>query len=373
MTMTRIFLLSAILLLIIGAMPVLSAQVTRNYGDLTENGWYWLDGPGEQWDSTQCDLTISYQLDMSAYVPLMGTTAWSLVGVGGGTARGWMASGAPAAAETNPVSLDTADKFILGTVYGEHGTTYDETGYDATGPETLAAPPIGNPLLNCGIWFYRDGVDQATMCGMIDGRTYNTGGIYDVVITYHAIDPTLGTMFATVNGVQTGFYDALGNGPPNNYYYPLGKSLKGTVDRLYLIADIWGDNVKVYNLTAQGCPYYTSVGIDIKPGSYPNSINLGSKGVVPVAVLGAESFDPATIDPTTVNFAGTSPVHWALEDVNHDGHRDMILHFDTQLLNLTADSTEATLTGDTTDERNIMGHITGADSVNIVPKKRKGK
>jgi hypothetical protein len=110
-----------------------------------------------------------------------------------------------------------------------------------------------------------------------------------------------------------------------------------------------------------------AVQIDIKPGSYPNSINLRSKGVVPVAVLTTDNFDASTIDPGTVQFAGASPVRSTLEDVDRDGDRDMLFHFRTQELDLDQDSTEATLTGKTT-----AGHpVQGTDSVNIVPKKPK--
>jgi Tol biopolymer transport system component len=106
------------------------------------------------------------------------------------------------------------------------------------------------------------------------------------------------------------------------------------------------------------------VDIDIKPGSFPNSINLKSKGVVPVAVLTTADFDASTIDPQTVEFAGASPVRWTMEDVDGDGDLDMLFHFKTQELNLTADSTEATLTGETYAGVSIQG----TDTVNIVPK-----
>lgn len=55
---------------------------------------------------------------------------------------------------------------------------------------------------NHGLWYDRDGVDQwqATSwenSGANAGRI-NTGGIYDIVITCHAVkdDPGLGVMFA---------------------------------------------------------------------------------------------------------------------------------------------------------------------------------
>jgi hypothetical protein len=56
-----------------------------------------------------------------------------------------------------------------------------------------------------------------------------------------------------------------------------------------------------------------------------------------------------------------------MEDVNRDGYLDLLLHFRTQDLNLTQDSAEATLTGKTMDGT----PITGTDTVNIVPKKKK--
>jgi len=104
-----------------------------------------------------------------------------------------------------------------------------------------------------------------------------------------------------------------------------------------------------------------SVLIDIKPGSYPNSINLKSKGVVPVAVLSTGDFDASTVDPNTVKFADASPAKWSLEDVSGDGRLDLVLHFKTQDLSLTG-ATEATLTGFTYDDIPIEG----TDTVNIV-------
>ncbi|MBI3663134.1 MAG: hypothetical protein HY234_08815 [Acidobacteria bacterium] len=51
-------------------------------------------------------------------------------------------------------------------------------------------------------------------------------------------------------------------------------------------------------------PCVIRVEIDIKPDSFPNSINLGSGGTVPVAIFSSPSFDARTIDPLTVSLAG---------------------------------------------------------------------
>lgn len=72
--------------------------------------------------------------------------------------------------------------------------------------------------------------------------------------------------------------------------------------------------------------------VDIKPMSWPNPVNVKSKGVVPVAVLGSEMFDATTIDPMTVSLAGVMPTKWSVSDANYDGYMDMVFHFDTQTL-----------------------------------------
>ena len=53
-----------------------------------------------------------------------------------------------------------------------------------------------------------------------------------------------------------------------------------------------------------------------------------------------------------------------MKDGDGDGDLDLLLHFKTQELNLTNDSTMATLTGTTYGGQPIQG----TDTVNIVPK-----
>lgn len=118
--------------------------------------------------------------------------------------------------------------------------------------------------------------------------------------------------------------------------------------------------------------YALLVDIDIKPMSDPNSINLKSKGVIPVAVLTTPDFDATTVDGETVMFAGASPVHDMSDpavvadhqhDVDGDGDMDFVFHFRVQDTDIAAGDTSATLTGKT------LGGIpiSGSDSVRTVP------
>jgi len=131
----------------------------------------------------------------------------------------------------------------------------------------------------------------------------------------------------------------------------------------------WGEPVLATEwalLTLERVVPPLDVVIDIKPWSDPNSINLKSKGVIPVAILTTDEFDAAMVDPDTVLFAGAMPVHFALEDVDNDGDMDMILHFNTQDTDIMPGDTEATLTAQTYDGKAFFG----TDSVRTIPKSK---
>jgi hypothetical protein len=119
-------------------------------------------------------------------------------------------------------------------------------------------------------------------------------------------------------------------------------------------------------------PHIIYVDIDIKPGSYPNSIRCDNKNeIITVAVLTTEDFDAMTVDHTSVSFEGASEIHVDkktgeplrhVEDVDLDGDLDLVFHFRLGDTGLTCGSMQATLVGETIDGIPIEG----TDSVRMV-------
>jgi len=107
--------------------------------------------------------------------------------------------------------------------------------------------------------------------------------------------------------------------------------------------------------------------IDVKPGSDPGSINPGSKGKTPVAILTTDTFDAIQVDPLSVQFGpqGAVESHGRahVEDIDDDGDIDLVLHFTSQDTGVQCGDSEITLTGETFDGQ----LISGSDAISTVP------
>jgi hypothetical protein len=160
---------------------------------------------------------------------------------------------------------------------------------------------------------------------------------------------------------------------------------KYTPDSGYTGPDTFGYNIRdnnggtasaVVHITV--LPVVVPVAIDIKPGSDPNSLNVHSKGVIPVAILGTDDFDTTQVDPETMRLSwdgisgipGVPPLRWAWEDVNGDGLMDIVLKYSMgDLMTYTVTNEPPgdlimTLTGNLMDGTPIEGY----DTVRIINK-----
>jgi hypothetical protein len=122
------------------------------------------------------------------------------------------------------------------------------------------------------------------------------------------------------------------------------------------------------------CPEHTLISIDIKPGGYPNTVKLSSRGILAVAVLTTDNFDASLFTPEMAHLfdaasmnedcMNATDVRWAREDVSDDGRPDLVFFFNIQSLDFTTSTTAATLMAHGSYGADTL-HIMGTDTVRI--------
>lgn len=219
-----------------------SDPVTITYDDVTlpsGGGTFWQP---HLWNLNACDLTISYTVDLSGAPNIAYTNNWgqaSYVGLfsttptwAGALMSGFLYDGQNSTMEfpTYPDydnTQDLDDKFNMQRF--PNPGSYSETMYDVLCGDPPTITPIGS-YSNYGIWFDRDGVDpyqdaysstpspggSSVPWGVVDGGTYNTGGVYDVQLTFQKVSATQGIACAL-------FFSSLVNDDaPHGYGIPTG-------------------------------------------------------------------------------------------------------------------------------------------------------
>jgi hypothetical protein len=182
-------------------------------------------------------------------------------------------------------------------------------------------------------------VEPITVVVSNNGDTPET---FDVTVYYDStiIGTQTVTNLAPLSSTTLTFnWDTIGV-PPATY------AITAWADSAMAIAELDEENNWCTDPTTISIIY--PVHVDIKPGSWPNPLNLKDKGVLPVAVCGTEDFDVATIDPETIRLTldgvGVAPLRWSYEDVatpyteepcsghdlDGDGYLDLTLKFKTQ-------------------------------------------
>jgi len=285
----------------------------------------------------------------------------------------------------------------------------DTMSLSVTQRVSIGGEPLGIAVAPDGSRLYV-ALNAAGQVAVLDGQGYGLIGMVTVGAAPFglAFSPKDGRLYVanevdgTVSVIDTSTLQIVGH-PIQVGANPRGLSV--TEDGKHVYVANWGshsvsviDTVRLVrvgdiDLTAGSNPIYNpiafgnsvtpgaatiTVAIDIKPGGTPNTINLRSKGTVPVAILSSRGsptfpdFDATQVDPEQVTFNGVAvkmkPNHTpmaALEDVNGDGLLDLVVHFDTVELakKLSASDATAVVEGQTLDG----SAFTGTDTVKVIP------
>jgi parallel beta-helix repeat protein len=239
--------------------------------------------------------------------------------------------------------LNSGDVLIKGNTATGNGASgiVLVNSHDIVVKENTVSHNAGNAANPGGITI-REGVGNAQVLG----NTIESNTQYGVWISSYAL---AGNVMHCNKIVDNGF------GVHNNWASPVDAVFNwwGDVTGPYHpalnptgLGDTVSDNVQF--VPWKTAPEGIVASIDIKPGSWPNSVNTKAKGVLPVAIFSSVGFDATQVDPTTVTLLGAAPDKWSLEDIDGDGKLDLILHFEIKSMNfagLGIGEHEVTLTG----------------------------
>ncbi|MHC4311997.1 MAG: NHL repeat-containing protein [Planctomycetota bacterium] len=208
---------------------------------------------------------------------------------------------------------DTSGEVITGGVYDE--LTFSSEFY----PASLTQSHNGNLAIGGG--------RGSTLLWEYDLTTKTTSLLFDCI------------EFGRSTFVQ---YDPFSN----SYIVPSNNGLTLLNPDGSFIKEITGPDLQNSRSISKPFPEPTTVvAVDIKPGSCPNPLNVKSKGVLPVAILGTADYDITTIDIASIRLAGVEPLRSGYEDVaapvlpaddcncteaGPDGFLDLTLKFKTQ-------------------------------------------
>jgi len=268
----------------------------------------------------------------------------------------------------NGISLDASGVYVSGYSYGSL-PGYTSSGdvdafvrkYDSAGTEVWtrqfgsASVDFANGISVDGSGVYMAGRTQ----GALPGQS-SQGGEDAFVRKYDAAGTEEWTL--QFGSASSDVAEGISVGAPGVY---VAGDTFGTLPGQTNAGDVDAFVVKLTEVIA--------VDIDIKPGSYPNSVNCKSQsGNVPVGIFTDDDFNAALVDVSTLELEGTpvSEVHGRLhlEDLDNDGDLDAVVHLDkgdvcTATVGLPLDvSVPVVLTGATTDDQQFQG----TDTIRII-------
>lgn len=203
-------------------------------------------------------------------------------------------------------------------------------------------------------------------------QVFSSFGLYDVypaltrgIESVHA--GNLNTPYGFVTPSQVRLDSAVNFA---NFYVDMNGCFLGTCS-VGVLFDLSTSAHNAYARWTAVAPVPTPITIDIKPGSDPNCFNINSQGVIPVAILGSDSFDVTQIAQDSLSFGGLEVRvrgnKGSLCQVDYsddDEYLDLVCQFEDNSENWNHGEGEATLTGSLINEG---GAFEGTDSICVVP------
>ena len=183
-----------------------------------------------------------------------------------------------------------------------------------------------------------------------DTAVFGLGEAGETTLTSEGLNDVFVAKYAPENGTLV--WARRAGGTANDESYSISTTSDGTASLAGSFKEtaIFGTteltaagNVEIFIATIGAEPSTPSVlqiELDLKPGGGNNVINLGSNGVIPIAIVSTAEFDATQIDPATVVLSGASVAvrgkgsrYMASEkDVNGDGLMDLELKIDAENL-----------------------------------------
>jgi len=277
-----------------------------------------------------------------------------------------------ASADTNTIYSDGSV-----VVYGplDEYKPVGDAAWGASQPAVLTWKHPSWPTLNPASWIsssYLIGGNISGSTWRLFRKTVNLcAGAYDINGTIRANSDNAEEVY--VNGSYLG-HDGEVQGPTDysfdwqtfvNYPY---EAAGDTLVFDFIVRNYPGTNDPysnptglIFNATINySCPI--EVVIDIKPGSFPSCFNNDGNGIIPVAIFGSDTFDVHQVDVSTVLLEGLSVAMKpngkymaAYEDVNADGHLDLVVKFNDEDGIFDPGDEYATLTGNLLDDTPFFG------------------
>ncbi len=151
----------------------------------------------------------------------------------------------------------------------------------------------------------------------------------------------------TINGVDVPFVSTSNVDDLNEVSFSVEIELAEGENTIVTVAyDAAGNESSDTRTVTYTPPEEVVVGVkmDIKPGSCKNPLNIKSKGVLPVVLLGSSDFDVNGIDPDSLLLSGVAPVRSVVNDDAEfvtdgscatdqaDGYEDLVLKFDRRAI-----------------------------------------